>query len=240
MIRVGRIIYENGKPIKPSYPGFEVIEVMLKYSSKWYDLSPYYLKDEQNRILENIWQGSKVYEYVPATTRTVSYYDKTIAWTHPYEKHIDSSGNLTKEYFLWRNKLQNNKYPIRYPVGYEHRKKCKYCLSDDDMTTKLDYIDSRINIYVPLYIKLVKKQPLFNILLDKLEKGTNILIIEVDGPHEDALPYYKQNWNVKDDFIEKSTILATPKNLTIMLNDSKFPFGHGYCLAMALLNLEIE
>jgi hypothetical protein len=155
MIRVGRIIYENGKPIKPNYPNFEVIEVMLQYSSKWYDLSPYYLKDNDGRILENIWQGSKVYEFVPATTRTVSHYNKTIAWSHPYEKHIDNNGKLTNEYFEWRKKLQNNKYPIRYPVGFDHRKNCKYCISDNDINksnpSKLDYIDSRINIYVPLY-----------------------------------------------------------------------------------------
>jgi hypothetical protein len=86
----------------------------------------------------------------------------------------------------------------------------------------------------------VKTQPLFKTLVDKLSSGINLLIIEVDGPHQEAIDHYKTKWNVKSDFIEQSTMLATPENLTIMLNDDKFPFGHGYCLAMALLDLEIE
>ena len=30
-------------------------------------------------------------------------------------------------------------------------------------------------------------------------------------------------------------MLITPENLNIMLNDPKHPYGHGYCLAKALL-----
>lgn len=50
----------------------------------------------------------------------------------------------------------------------------------------------------------------------------------MDGPHEEDLQYYKNN-----------TILATKDNLTIILNDSKCPFGHGYCLASILLNIDL-
>ena len=34
----------------------------------------------------------------------------------------------------------------------------------------------------------------------------------------------KNSWNI------------TKKNIDIMLNDTRHAFGHGYCLAMALLN----
>jgi hypothetical protein len=83
-------------------------------------------------------------------------------------------------------------------------------------------------------MKLVVKQPDFKKLLKKLKSGINLLIIEVDGPHEDHLNYYKEKYGVADDFIQNNTILVTPDNMNIMLNDDKFPFGHGYCLAMAL------
>ncbi|AEX61932.1 hypothetical protein c7_R1070 [Megavirus courdo7] len=33
-------------------------------------------------------------------------------------------------------------------------------------------------------------------------------------------------------------MLVTDENLAIMLHDPKHPFGHGYCLAMALTNNE--
>lgn len=60
-----------------------------------------------------------------------------------------------------------------------------------------------------------------------IRKGKNILIIEVDGPHQEYLNYYKETYSVPDDFIVNGTILATPKYLDIMLNDTKSPFGHG-------------
>ena len=68
-----------------------------------------------------------------------------------------------------------------------------------------------------------------------MQYGENLLIIEVDGPHSEAINYYQQKYNVKGDFIEQNTMLATPENLEIMLNDPKYPYGHGYCLANILL-----
>jgi hypothetical protein len=43
-----------------------------------------------------------------------------------------------------------------------------------------------------------------------------------------------------NNFIENDTILVTKPNMEIMLNDPEHPFGHGYCLALALLNWEEE
>ena len=39
--------------------------------SKWGDLGPYLLKDEKERILENIWQFSKIYEKTRKTQKEV-------------------------------------------------------------------------------------------------------------------------------------------------------------------------
>ena len=33
---------------------------------------------------------------------------------------------LTKEYFIWKNKLMNNKYPIEYPMGISNKNKYHY------------------------------------------------------------------------------------------------------------------
>ena len=68
-----------------------------------------------------------------------------------------------------------------------------------------------------------------------LREGKNLLIVDVDGPHQESLDYYKETYQVKDDFIENGTILVTKKNVNIMLKDTKYSFGHGYCLAMALM-----
>jgi len=74
----------------------------------------------------------------------------------------------------------------------------------------------------------------FQKLIEKLKKGKNILIIEVDGPDQLLLPYYKQKYGVGDDFIKNGITEATDKNLNIFLNDPMRPFGHGFTIAMIL------
>jgi len=51
-IRVGRITYEKGGAVHPVYEGYTPIVVLTK-SSKYGDLGPYELKDENGRIMEN-------------------------------------------------------------------------------------------------------------------------------------------------------------------------------------------
>jgi len=234
MIRVGRIKYNGGAKQRPSYPGFKVIEVMTA-STAYGSLSPFILQDDQGYIVENIWQGSKVYKNVPKTHCTYSRWDKTVIWEHPAEKHVDKDGKLLDAYWAWREKLVKNPYPVRYPAGYANRHNCLYALWEGE---KLGYIEARVAIYLPLYCELARKERQFAILQRMLECGDNLLIVEVDGPHQESLEYYKENWDVADDFIEQDTILVTEENMTIMLNDERHPFGHGYCLAMALLDME--
>jgi len=132
-----------------------------------------------------------------------------------------------------------NPYYVRYPVGYNNMHKCLFSIPDENNPDKkLNYIDSRKQIYVPVYCKAAKNEQKFIELKNRLENGENLLIIEVDGPHQESLDYYQNTYGLADIFIENSTMLATDENLTIMLNDDKHPFGHGYCLAMALLDLE--
>jgi hypothetical protein len=49
--------------------------------------------------------------------------------------------------------------------------------------------------------------------------------------------FYKETYNVGDDFIESDTILVNEDNMRIMLNDPKHPYGHGYCLVSLWLEL---
>ena len=234
-IRIGRRIYANGSWVDPTYPGYEPIVVMTSGYGKYSALSPYNLTDENGCIMENIWQFSKVYESVPESVQRYSRYDNKIIWSHPAEIHVDQDGNLTEEYLAWREKGFYNPYPVRYPVGYDHRHKC-ICSLKDVYSPQLNYIEARKEIYLPIYLELVVKEELFKVLKNKLAKGTNLLIIEVDGPHQESLKYYRDRYGVSSDFIENNTMLATSKNLDIMLNDPKHPFGHGYCLAIALMN----
>ena len=239
MIRVGRCKYTNaGQPIYPSYDGYTPIVVLMKSHSQYGVLGPYTLKDDDGVIMENRYQYSKIYKKVPATTQYYSRFNKMVTWSHPAETHY-ANGQILPAYWAWRNKGMNNPHYVRYPVGYHNMHKCLFAIKDENNPDEhLDYIEARKQIYLPLYCELAKKEAKFTQLKNRLDAGENLLIIEVDGPHQESLDYYMEKYGVNDSFIENDTMLAIDENLVIMLNDEKHPFGHGYCLAMALLELE--
>ena len=192
--------------------------------------------------MENIYQSKKVYEKIPKSTQIYSQWDKTIIWDYP-EVNCVFDNSLTDEYFTWRNKLENNKFPVRYPATFNHRHKCigmylEGKCDPKDKSTFLDYITGRKECYIPTYCELVKKTNKFKLLQSQLHKEINLLIVEVDGPHEESLEYYKKKYGVDDDFIVYNTMLMTKENNKIMLNDPKHPYGHGYALALALFETD--
>ena len=241
MIRVGRCLYGKKGRIDPTYENFTPIIVLTKTSAYW-ELSPYYLTDEEDVIMENRWQFSKVYKKVPDSKQFYSRFNKKVIWQHPPETHLED-GNLNEKYWKWREKGMKCKDAIRYPVGYTHRHECLYAIKKDkdgNCSNQLGYVESRKEIYVPEYCRLVKKQKKFKDLRKRLKNGENLLIIEVDGPRKESLPYYIGRYGVDKYFIENDTMLVNEQNIKLMLNDDKHPFGHGYCLAMTLLGKEKE
>ena len=249
-VRVGRCTYDKaGKRTDPSFPGFTPIVVLTK-SSEYGALGPYELWDANGRNMENLWQAVKVYSEVPASRQTYSRYDPTVIWDHPAEQHAvfkrdpEPTWCVLPAYFAWREKLSKASKAIRYPVGFKHRSKCLFAMAEREDgsidPTPLNYIQGRKKIYAPLYERLVREKPLFGVLQKRLLAGESLLVIEVDGPHQESLDYYKRQYGVADDFIERGTMLATKQNLSIMLNDDKHSYGHGYVLSSALQDLHIE
>lgn len=245
-IRVGRCTYDrSGKRTDPSYPGFTPILILTK-SSPYASLSPYELKDEKGRIMENIYQSSKTYRDVPYSKQKYSRYDHRVIWEHPAETHarlVNGVWQITPEYIYWRHKLSYCPEAVRYPVGYNHRGACLFAMAENEdgtiNPTMLDYVQGRKKIYCPVYTKLVKQQKQFHELKQRLNNGESLLICEVDGPHQEALSYYQQTYGVNGDFIENNTMIANEANLQIMLNDTKHPYGHCYCAAAALLDIPL-
>ncbi|AYV78797.1 MAG: hypothetical protein Edafosvirus34_7 [Edafosvirus sp.] len=241
MIRVGTRIYnKNGTFTDPSFPDFTPI-VCLTKSTEYGDLGPYCLKDDKGRYMENIYQFARLYEEIAETTIRYSRYSQLITWTHPKEIHVKDK-KITEEYWKWREKGMKNKYPIRYPAGFNGKNKgmCALKENDDGTYDILDYIESRKQLYAATYCPLVESLPKFKDLKKRLKKGENLLIIEVDGPHQESLDYYKIKYNVGNNFIENNTILINKENIQIMLCDDKHSFGHGYCLASSLLGKSNE
>lgn len=244
-VRVGTIKYENGKKIYPKYKDFIRIEVMTP-STPYGSLGPYSLS-KGDMLMENIWQCSKIFKSVPDIIVPYSRFDRTTVWKWNAEDHLNDDNEILPNYWIWRNTLAHNKYAVRHPVGLRNKRTCVTCIynEEDTFTTELNdfeclgYIEARKRLYLPEYTSLVKREHLYKKLEKYIKDGKNLLILEVDGPIQESLQYYKEEYGVNDDFIVDGTIEANEKNMKIMINDRKHIFGHGYCLATALLDLDI-
>ena len=133
--------------------------------------------------MDELWKIVINFQYVPETIEKYSRYNPMII----------KNDIILPAYYEWQEKGFNNKYAVRYPVGFNHRHQCLFSIKEGQ---RLDYIESRKQIYVPLYQKLVKDKPQFIELKTRLLNGENLLIIEVDGPHQESLNYYKKIINL--------------------------------------------
>jgi hypothetical protein len=177
-----------------------------------YQLSPYYLKDDQGHIMENIWQGSKVY---PTITEQYQIKGGSVIWQHPSEVHVKNN-EITPQFWVWRKKVWNNPYPVRFPNGF-HGKSCLCALwYEDDQWSRYQYIEARKKIYCRVYEFLVKKTACYAQLKKLYDNGQSLQICEMD---------------VRPG-------LVTEEVLYREINNPDEPFGHGYVLTACLMGLE--
>jgi hypothetical protein len=175
-----------------------------------YQITPYYLRDEEGHIFENIWQGSKLYEIVTEQREIKA---GKLIWSHPTETHV-VNGQVLPKYWEWRRKVYKNTYAVRFPNGIHGRHKCLGALwNDNGMWQLLPYIAARKKIYCKIYAELVKNTEAFTMLKTLHEQGVNLQLCEMD---------------VRPNVITREVLRAE-------LHNSKEPFGHGYVLAACLL-----
>ena len=156
---------------------------------------------------ENYWQYSKVFPGMK-------------------NSHLNSQKEVTDEWFEWRLKGFQKTKGDRHPAGTKTDGgylKADFALFGDASTglKKMNYIQSRKHVYVPLYYKLLVETPAFKELKGEVEKGKKFQILDFDAPDE--------------------TRFITPAFLKWAVNQPLpfgKPFGHGYVLAGALLDIE--
>lgn len=162
-------------------------------SGYWSALSPFKLGPVQlydnrwSQTMENGWQYAKVYR------------------EHTYEdlNHIPSQA-----YWSWANDGWNNPRAVRYPMGKGATP--LYSLWAED---RLDYIEARKRIYIPLYSQAVRfyaKEQFRH--LKYFAMGRDIVIRDYDAYDHQKIGY---SW---DDVI----------------NDPARKMGHGFVLAMMI------
>ena len=125
-----------------------------------------------------------------------------------------------KKQQAWWKKLQKCKRTYAGP-GKDKAKRVLYSIYPDGK--QRGYIDSRKEVYVPEYYKIINKTESFNDLVERVNSGESFTIYDLDGPKKaDGSP------DVKKVSIEL---------LREKINDARFPFGHGYVVAASVLGI---
>ena len=236
-LRVGRYDSKNRK--QPFTEGFS--NILIHTSKQGVGaLSPFNLLWNGN-IIENVWQGSKVYKKVSAQHQ-VNQWNGIVKWDYPAEQHIDSNNVITPAYFKWRNKLFTNLYPIRYPNGYNGRHEAVCSLlktSESNITSAptfecLTYIQARKRIYCQMYKDVLPTNATFIRLQNRLKRGEHLQINEVDGPPYDPNITELSDINTDLAISGSASINITEQNVKNLLNNRSHSFGHGYVIATML------
>lgn len=226
--------------------GYKVINVLKWTGTPWKALCPFLLKTDGKEelsnpggiIFENFWQGAKVFNIVYPQKQYASRFHQTpehLWFSHNMSGsllHTDGSLNLAK-YTQWRDLVWACTRPVRYPNGHNHRSEVLYALVDDGR--RLDYLQSRKEIYVREYCRLIGDTPEFKLLQDMHRAGQNLCIAEMDVPKASKNGAYRKY----TDKSESGGIISVPLTVDILeelLNDPSAPFGHGLCIAMMLLS----
>lgn len=152
------------------------------------ELSPFFLGPcplygKFNAVnMENAWQYAKV-----------------------YPEFLSETGEILPTYKEWSTHGWKLKRAVRYPMGQGAVP--AFSLWDGE---RLDYIQARKKIYIPLYREAVKKTRAWKLLKLFFEDKKEIVLFDFDG-HGDS------------------------RTLRQVLNDPTKKMGHGYVLAMMLL-----
>ena len=124
-----------------------------------------------------------------------------------------------KQLLWWKKVGHNGKPKRRYPNS--KNKKVEY--SQWNGGKKMNYIESRKEVYVPEYYNLIKDEKALESLKNYHKRGGNIIIYDFDGPFDGKVP-----------IIEK----VNKELLIKKINDPSRSFGHGYVVAGAILGIE--
>eukprot|EP01080_Neovahlkampfia_damariscottae_P009052 gene9052-1149_t len=209
--------------------GFIVLPIISRGKKPYNQLSPFFLgpyKDEHSgltcEIFENLWQFSKVYEKISKhqVKKKIDGVQKTL-WKQQEEFHAKKNSKdeweIKKEWFEWRKKGFECKYPLRHPNGTSKNGLPIFSYFNGEF---LSYIDARKKIYLPIYKELVRKETVYSDIFEQVKKGQNILLIDVDGPSVEKYP---------------NGIEMSLKKIHEFIENPKLIFGHGFACACALL-----
>lgn len=208
-------VYRCGRGIPyPKKQGWINISAWSRGAAPWNQLSPFFIGPVEDAVnFENHWQSYKVWESISN------------------ERHIGEDGLPNDAWRAWHKQLRETRSAIRHPNGYE---KPLYAWYKDQ---KLGVVEARKQIYIPDLQRLYRAHAAYQQLLAMVRKGTNVILIEPDGPAEDARcqPLSKETLVALQDcttWKEAAPLFGQPLGSG---SNRYFPYGHGYVIALTLL-----
>jgi hypothetical protein len=262
-LRVGTRRYNpDGSYVDPQYEGYESA-VCLTASTEYGSLGPYCVRavetgPEKGALIENVWHSMKVLPRIPKTLSHVSRYNHTIAWSwDEVTNHIGQNGSDVNmsEWLTWHNALCHNKYAIRYPFSYSpavrkstlgvmprallHAYRADPANTVIHVQDLLGVADGRKDVYFHYYMSGIDTHhPDYRKVIRKLEKGAKMLWIDVDGPRQEGMSYYREMYGVPDNWIQEHSVGIDENALNIFLNDPTYSCGHVFGLVAKFMGLD--
>ena len=232
----------KGKGVHPRREGFTNIDVtsgsMNKINGRTTRvLSPLYLgpvtdADGDKAIrFENYWQYLKVYPQLghwdPINEKPT---DKWVSWKkHGFTLLRGTKGIRTPPEVITLKRKYKEACNAKYKTKAERDQainNAKWTPIGHWFNNKLiGYIEARKQIYVPTYAKLIKNKKVIKDMQKMIKNENRLMILDLDGPPKKSYP---------------TGILMTNNNWTMMINDEKYPFGHGYVVAALIVKLDIH
>lgn len=231
---------------KPKLYDLETIQIMSwhKKDTPYYTLSPYCLRTdglEENYnsggiIFENLWQFCKLYATVYDTEtyphNTFRGRPEYLQWKWHNEQHVVNNQIDWPTYLRWRNSGFCNPHPVRYPTGRNHAKEClcSIIIKSNNTTESFTYLQARRKIYGQEYMRLIRKLPEYQQILQKVHSGVSICIQEIDVPTPGKDGYHGSLCRTDGLFI------ANRDHINKLIDDPSCPCGHGIFLCLALID----
>ena len=160
-------------------------------------------------------------DFSPMKIPINSDYNNTCCFENYWQKgKVFENTDREKQLKWWNSQTKGKR---SYPPG--KGKKVLYAQWEDLGDYKYKYIESRKKVYVPKYWELIENNHTLCELIDKVNNGVNVAVVDYDGPKSD-----EGNPLVHEISIEY---------LQDQINDSRngHQFGHGYIVAGAILGI---
>ena len=131
------------------------------------------------------------------------------------KRYQDISSNTITDW--WKKQTKGKR---RFPDG---KNKIVLHAKFPHISDNLGYIDSRKQVYVPEYYNLIKDNHILIDLKNRLTSGESFTVYDFDG--------------IRDDNGNPTSAEVTTELLQEKILDTRTPFGHGYIVASAIMNI---